>query len=121
MTKTEFRALFLRALNIAADNAEATLAEPVPRSFRVELHAPGCAGHIVAIDEALTHLYLGQDRFYRVIDVAALQVLPGETVAFVRVSGHEPAGFDHTFDPAGLGPFKQILAEQVTDRRVHSG
>ena len=121
MTKPEFRALFLRALNLAADNAAAKLAEPIPRSFLVELHAPGCAGRVVAVDEAVTRLYLGDDRFYRVIDVAVLQVLPGETLAFVRVSGHEPAGFDHTFDPSGMGPFKQILAEHVTDRRVHSG
>lgn len=121
MTKTEFRALFLRALNMAADNAAAKLAEPVRRSFPVELHAPGCAGRIVTVDEALTHLYLGDDRFYRVIDVAVLQVLPGETVAFTRVSRRQPAGFDHAFDPSGLGPFKQILAEHVTDRRVHSG
>ena len=47
--------------------------------------------------------------------------LPGKTVVFARVSGHEPASYDHTFDPAGLGPFKQILAEHVVDRRVHSG
>jgi hypothetical protein len=121
MTKTEFRGLFLRALNIAADNAEAKVAEPVPRSFLVELHAPDCAGRVLSVDDALTELYLGNDRFYRVIDVAVLQVLPGKTVVFARVSGHEPAGFDRTFDAAGPGPFKQILAEHVADRRVHSG
>ncbi|HVC60613.1 MAG TPA: hypothetical protein VND19_09670 [Acetobacteraceae bacterium] len=121
MTKTEFRELFLRALNIAADNAEAKLAEPVPRSFPVELHAPGCAGRVVNADEAAAQLYLGDDRFYRLIDVAVLRVLPDETVVFVRVSGHRPDSFDHSFDPSGMGPFKRILAEHVTDRRVHSG
>jgi hypothetical protein len=121
MTKTEFGDLFLRALNVAADNAEANLAEPIPRSFRVELHAPGCAGRIVTFDEALSHLYLADDRFYRIIDLAVTQVRAEETVIFTRVSGHQPADFDHTFDPSGYGPFKQLLAEHVTDRRVHSG
>jgi hypothetical protein len=121
MTKTEFRSLFLRALNVAADNAEAKLAEQVPRAFLIELHGAGCAGHILSVDDAVGYLYLGDDRFYRIVDVAVTQIRPGETVVFTRVSGHRPAGFDHTFDPSGLGPFKQILAEHVVDRRVHSG
>jgi hypothetical protein len=121
MTKAEFRELFLRALNVAADNAAAKLAEPVPRSFLLELHGAGCAGRIVNVDEALARIYLGDDRFYRIIDLAVTQVRLGETVIFTRVSGHQPADFDHTLDPSGLGPFKQILAEHVTDRRVHSG
>lgn len=121
MTKTEFGDLFRRALNIAAANAEAKVAEPIPRSFKVELHAPGCAGRIVDLDEALSHIYLADDRFYRIIDLAVTQVRPDETVIFTRVSGHQPGDFDHTFDPSGYGPFKQIIAEHVTDRRVHSG
>ncbi|HTB43270.1 MAG TPA: hypothetical protein VK741_06560 [Acetobacteraceae bacterium] len=121
MTKTEFHELFLRALNIAADNAEAKLAEQIPRSFVVELHGAGCDGRSVPVDEAVTRIYLGGDRFYRIIDVAVTEILPGKTVVFARVSGHEPASYDHTFDPAGLGPFKQILAEHMVDRRVHSG
>jgi hypothetical protein len=121
MTKAEFRALFLRALNIAADNAEAKLVEPVPRVFLIELHGAGCSGRIVDVDAAVDRLYLGNDRFYRVIDVAVTKILPGETLIFTRMSGHPPAGFERTFDPSGLGPFKQILAEHVADRRVHSG
>lgn len=121
MTKTEFRTMFLRALNIAADNAESKLVEPVPRSFLVELHGAGGSGRIVDPDEAVSRMYLGEDRFYRIIDLAVTQILPGETVVFTRVSGHPPAGFEDTFDPPGLGPFKQILSEHVADRRVHSG
>jgi hypothetical protein len=121
MTRTEFRTLFLRALNIAADNAEAKLVEPVPRSFVIELHGAGCPGRRVNVDEAVSRMYLGEDRFYRIIDVAVTQILPGETVVFTRVSDHQPAGFERTFDPSGLGPFKPILAEHAPDRRVHSG
>lgn len=121
MTRIDFRTLFLHALNIAADHAEAKLAEPVPRSFRVELHGAGCAGSIISFDEALNRLYLDEDRFYRLVDLAVTQVLAGETVIFARVSGHTPGPFANTFDPSGPGPFKQIAAEHVIDRRVHTG
>jgi hypothetical protein len=50
-------------------------------------------------------------------------MIPGrmEQECFARVSGHQPAGFDPTFDPSNPGPFKQIISEHVMDRRVHSG
>jgi hypothetical protein len=116
MTKSDFRALFVRALDIAAENANSKLPKPIPRSFVVELHAPGSSGRTISVDEALDQIYLGSDSFYRVIDVAIKRLLPGESVAFVRVSGHKPAEFGRTWDPTHLGPFKQILAEEIEDR-----
>ncbi|HET8995867.1 MAG TPA: hypothetical protein VFN42_04305 [Acetobacteraceae bacterium] len=62
-----------------------------------------------------------RQQFYRFSDTAIRQVLPEVSVAFLRVSGHLPADFASTWDPAGLGPFKQMAAEQVEDHRVHSG
>jgi len=121
MTKGDFRKLFLRALNAAADNAEATRAMPVPRSFRIELLAPRSAGTVMGVDGALDQIWLGNTRFYRIIDVAIKEALPGKSLALVRVSGHAPTGFENTWDPSNLGPFKQIIAKQVSDRRVRAG
>ena len=121
MTKNDFRVLFLQALNNAADNAEAKFARPIPRSFVIELHAPESSGRALSVDEALDHIYLGSDRFYRIIDVAIKELLPGKSVAFVRVSGHQSAEFSKTWDPSGLGPFKQIIAEKIDDRSVRTG
>lgn len=121
MTKKDFLQLFLRAMNSAADNAEQKLGKPISRSFVVELHAPASPGRTASVDEALDKIYLGSDRFYRIIDVAIKELLPGETVVFVRVSGHPPAEFSKTWDPSALGPFKQIFAEKIDDRRVHAG
>jgi hypothetical protein len=118
MTKSDFREMFRRALNGAAANAETKLAKPVPRTFLIELHAPGSSGQVASFDEAVNELYLGSDRFYRIIDVAIKEVLPGESVAFVRVSGHTPAEFSKTWDPSALGPFKEIAAERIDDRRL---
>jgi hypothetical protein len=121
MTKDEFRKLFLRALNDAAENAEVKLARSIPRSFVIELHAPESPGRTVSVDKALDQIYLGSDRFYRIIDIAIKKLLPGEAVAFVRVSGHPADEFSKTWDPSALGPFKQIIAEAIEDRRVRAG
>jgi hypothetical protein len=120
MTKNEFRTLFLRALDVAADTAERKLAEPIPRTFLIELHAPGSAGSIVRVDDALDRIYLGSGRLYRIIDVAVRKLLPEHTVIFVRASGHAPVEFDQTWDATDLGPFKQMQAEHLEDHRVHS-
>ena len=120
MTKRRFRNLFLRALRKTAETADARLPKRIPRSFLIELHAPTSAGKLLSVDQALDHLYLGNDKYYRVIDVAIRKVLPDHTIAFVRVSGHSPGPFSETWDPANLGPFKQILAQTIEDRRVHA-
>jgi hypothetical protein len=120
MTKSEFRELFQRVLNVAADNAEAKMAKPISRSFLVRLHAFGYDDRLISVDEAIDKIYLGSDRFYRIIDIAIEEVLAKESVAFVRVSGHSPDALSATWDPAGLGPFKPIVFDKILDRRAHS-
>jgi hypothetical protein len=94
MTKDQFRASFQAALSHAAGAAS------VPAA--IECHGNA---DIRTLDEAVDWLWLGPDRFYRVIDVA----MRGD-VAFVRVSGHGAGGWDETWEPAGLGPFKVLEA-----------
>jgi hypothetical protein len=121
MTRDEFRDLFLRALSAAAENADARLGRPVPRSFVIELHAPTSAGRMLSVDQALDQIYLGKDRFFRIIDVTIRRLLPGTSVAFVRVSGHSPAPFSQTWDPSHLGPFKQIIADTIEQPPIGAG
>jgi hypothetical protein len=113
MTKDEFRSLFIQALDAAAERAETTLQRQVPHTFTIELHAPACSGKRLSIDQAVDQVYLGSDRFYQIIDLAIRRVLPHESIAFVRVSGHPPAPFSQTWDPSNLGPFKQILTDPI--------
>lgn len=113
MNKDEFRSLFLRTLNEAAEHAELILQRKVPRSFLIELHALDSPAEPMEVDRALDQIYLGADRFYRVIDVAIRRLRPGKSVAFVRVSGHAPAPFSETWDPSGLGPFRQLVPETI--------
>jgi hypothetical protein len=106
MTRKEFRELFQRSLNLAADNAEAKISPPISRSFLVRLHAFGYDDRLLSVDEAVDKIYVGSDQFYRIIDVAITEVLSNESVAFVRVSGHAPDALGATWDPTGSGPFK---------------
>jgi hypothetical protein len=121
MTKDEFRSLFLQALNAAAENAEARLARPVPRAFVIELHAPNSSARTVSVDQALDQIYLGKDRFYRIIDVAIRGLSPRQSIAFVRVSGHPPGQFSQTWGPSHLGPFKQIIADTIEQPPIGGG
>ncbi|HEY8871512.1 MAG TPA: hypothetical protein VIM52_00665 [Stellaceae bacterium] len=120
MTKRGFRNLFLRALRTAAEIADIRLAQRAPRSFLIELHAPNSAGQIMSVDEAADQIYLGSDKFYRIIDVSIPKISSDQTIAFVRVSGHQPGPFSDTWDPANLGPFKQIFSQTIEDQRVRA-
>lgn len=117
MTRNEFRESFLRAMTAAANAVEARVAKPIPNSFLIRLHAFGCDNRLISIDDAVEKLYLSSDLFYRIIDVAIEEVRPSEFVAFVRPSAHPPAPFSGTWDPSGLGPFKQITPNKIVDRR----
>jgi hypothetical protein len=118
MRKQRFRGLFMRALREAASMTKIRLHRSVPDKFLIELHGPRTHGEIVSVDQAVDRLYLDNDRFYRIIDIAIIRVTPANTVAFVRVSGHSPGPFSETWDPDGLGPFKEILLQNVEDQRT---
>jgi hypothetical protein len=64
--------------------------------------------------EVLEVLYLGPDRFFRIVDVAVLWVLNDRCVVFMRVSSHKPRSFAETWSqPEGSGPFKQIDSQAI--------
>jgi len=114
MTEEEFADLFHQALERAVENAEHRLARPIPRRFAVTVFGAGYSGVIMSPEQAVRVLYLGPDRYYRIIDVAVVAVEQDRCTAFVRISGHAPGSFDETWnDPPGAGPFKQILAQEI--------
>lgn len=115
MTKQRFRHLFLRALRAAAEMVDARLASRIPRTFLIELYDPTSSGDLMSVDEATDKLYLGNDKFYRIIDIAVRKISSDKTIAFVRVSGHPPGPFSETWDPKNLGPFKQIIAQTIEE------
>ena len=114
MTRDEFQLLFDRALEIAAQNAEKVLGRPVSRTFEIEVHGLAPKVRLMEKDAAFDGIYLGPERFYRIIDLSVRHVSKDLTTVFMRISGHSPAPFDQTWNqPPGSGPFKQLLAAKI--------
>src|SRR3954454_649096 len=114
MTKEEFQGLFEAALEIAATNAEHKLGHKVPKDFQCLVHGAGHSGELMNLTTSVNSLYLGADRFYRIIDVAVIEVSEHTTTVFVRASAHPPGSFEQTWNtPPGSGPFKQLIAKEI--------
>jgi hypothetical protein len=108
----EFKQLFLSALEIAADNAEKALGKKIPHTYEVILHCTGHSGDVLSVDEAAASLFIDENKFYAVIDVAVQQVSLNATRVFVRCSGHAPVPFEKTWNFSnGNGSFKQLFAQ----------
>ena len=111
MNKADFGQLFQKALEQAAINVETEYNVKVLRNFMIVFHGFGHSGDIISVGEALDSLYLGDNRFVYVIDVAVTEANSTVTNVFVRASGHTPvATIEETRnDPPGNGPFKQAM------------
>ena len=105
MDKGSYALLFNEAVRRALELAgvSTSLSEPV-----VEFHGKPNPERPVAVDEALDFLWLSTDRFYRIVDVAAFVGEDNPPVIFVRPAGFESSGYEDTWEPEGLGPFKVI-------------
>ena len=114
MTREEFKVLFERALNVAAENAEQQLGRPVPRSFEIEFHGDYPLARMMKKDDAFEAIYLGPDRFFRVIDISVSRISKDVSTIYMAVSGHPPDTWDRTWNqPPGSGPFKQVFAAKI--------
>ena len=110
MDKIMFRELFVKNINKAILNIESMSSKPIPRNFEVELHGAGVSGALFTIDEAVDRIYISDNLFYLVIDVGVKTVSDEICRLFVRISDHDPASFDRTWNsPLGNGPFKVLL------------
>lgn len=111
MKKQHFEQQFSSALEQAAEYADAQLGYRVPRNFRIWLRGTENNGDALSAAEAIDALFLGEDRFYGIIDFGVIEVSDDATTVFVRASAHRPVPFERTWnDPPGRGPFKQLGA-----------
>lgn len=112
MDKSSFASLFREAIQRALQEAGVPAASTKPV---VEFHGKPSPQRLVTIDEALDFLWLSEDRFFRIIDVAVLIGEDNPPVIFVRPAGFEPSTYEDTWEPSGLGPFK-VLGAAVRGR-----
>lgn len=114
MTFDEFIGLFQSALDTAIKNAERLLQRKLPQEMKIILHGAGHTGDVMDSLSAAKKLYLGEDRFYRIIDVSVIRLNPNAVTIFVRASSHTPGTFSETWNsPPGSGPFKQLIAKEI--------
>lgn len=114
MTQDEFRNLFQDALMTAVENAEERLHRKLPKNIRIVLHGAGHSGTLMDPLAAADASYLGDNKFYRIIDVSVIKVSTELTTIFVRASSHTPGPFEQTWNtPLGSGPFKQLVAKEI--------
>ena len=114
MSKEEFKTLFEHALEVAAQNAEKKLGRPVPRQFAIAMGGLAPKTRILSKEVTLEKIYLGPDKFYRIIDVSVCRVSKDVSSVYLVISGHTPCSLDQTWNqPPGSGPFKQVLADKV--------
>ncbi len=116
MSKEEFKNLFEHALDVAAQNAEKKLGRPVTRRFEIEMHGLAPHSRVLNKDQVFDKIYLGPDRFYRIIDVSVCRISKDVSTIYMVVSGHRPGTLSQTWNqPPGSGPFKQVLADEVKE------
>ena len=114
MTRDEFADAFRSAIMDSIGLARKNTGGRVPERFKIEFHGFGQNGKTLEIDEALELLYVGPDRYLKVIDVSVVRIMPSYCVVFVRPSGHAPGPFQDTWNqPPGSGPFKQLICESI--------
>lgn len=114
MNKQKFSQLFANSVELAIQKAEKRLGFKLPRSYQIQLYGAGSSGLLLEPACALDRLYLSEDKFYRIIDVAVVKVSKQSVTVFVRASGHKPTPFAQTWNqPLGSGPFKQINAMKI--------
>lgn len=113
MTKEIFKSLFQKALSTAAAKTESAANVTLPRDYMINLQAFGYSGPLLTCDQSIERLYINEDEFYRIIDVAIIGIHPEYSVAFVRVSGHAPGLFSATLNPKELGPFNILVSEKL--------
>jgi hypothetical protein len=114
MTFEEFNNLFVRALQTAVKNAEELLHRQIPSNLEIILHGAGHSGEVMNALAAAETLYLGEEKFFRIIDVSVFKVSRNKTTIFVRASSHAPSTMERTWnDPPGSGPFKQLIPTEI--------
>jgi len=114
MDKQDFQQLFEKNLELSAVDAEKKLGRKISYNFRFVLYGANCSGEVMEIKDCIDKLYLGEDRFYRIIDLSVIEVGTTYSKVFVRVSGHTPSRFVETWNiPSGNGPFRRLIAEEI--------
>lgn len=116
MDRTEFRQLFEKALEEAAQKAEQKHNVQVPRNYKLYLLDRGLKFGIMSIGQILSLLYINENEFYVVVDISVdgINLEENFSLVSIRPSGHTPVEFSKTWNYSiGLGPFKTLVISEL--------
>ncbi|MDQ6907303.1 MAG: hypothetical protein M3176_10780 [Chloroflexota bacterium] len=114
MSKNDFADLFRSALASAVRNTEQRLGKRLPGTLLIDMHTPRPPFDPMDVDTALDRLWVEEDRFRWVIDVAVVAYSVNSTFLFVRPSDHHSVPLERTMMyPDREAPFQQMIAATV--------
>ena len=115
LKKEEFKNLFQRAIDESVELASEFHQRSFSAEYKFMLAALGFDDKLLTLDEVVEVVYLGEEQSFMIIDVGVRRVSDGETLIFVRPSGHPPVPWVQTWNAErGLGPFKYIVGKDIT-------
>jgi hypothetical protein len=112
MNKAAFAVAFQDAIEIARRSAEKSLGKTLSRDVIVRMYGAGTNGLDVSPEEFIDRASIGDEVFYRLIDVMVVEVVGTRPVVFARISSHPPAPLSECWN-GDKGPFKQLKAEAI--------
>jgi hypothetical protein len=114
MSKGEFDRLFQSVLTSARRDAERHLGERLPETLLIDMHRARPPFDPISVDAALDRLWMDENRFRWVIDVAIVAYSVNSTFLFVRPSDHHPVPLERTMMyPDVNAPFQQMISSTV--------
>ena len=117
LSTEDFTTLFMRELDAATVEAERHLGGHAARNYKIAYGDPR-QRNLITIDTAVARLLKDAPLVAPIIDISVVEVRDDSTVIFVRPSSHHPVPWNKTWDiPAGRGPFKVLVAKDISDRR----
>jgi len=90
MTKGLFYRAFLDAVETACKVAETLLGRKLDRDIIVRMYGAGVGGIDVSPEVFVDRAYLNKDAFYRLIDIAVVEVVGTRPVVFAWIRVHPP-------------------------------
>ena len=113
MNLAQYCEVFAQAVEASIKEAEKAHRISLPRDLIFEIPFKGLPDRYSNIEDMAKVIYLNENSFYRIIDVAVRAEISGQSLVWVRVSGHPPSEWKDTWDPAVYGPFKSIISSEI--------
>jgi hypothetical protein len=114
MNMHDFGQLLREKLNEAVDLGERSLGKQIPRNLMILRDSPKSDERRISVEQAISELFVSDDKFYNTIELTVVEVSPTTTWIFADEKGDSTNSFDKTLNqPPGSGPFKPLMSNKI--------